>query len=131
MECLRGALVAVASAAPDVPLTVAATPATPAMALGGAWADALDCRGLALVRDVCRGVVELYAPFPLREGDLLLRGVLAPPVELLYRGPDHVRFDFMSSESVGADHAMRGRGGIGRKAAKRGRDDADDDDPTN
>jgi hypothetical protein len=131
VECLRGALVAVASAAPDVPLTVAATPATPAMALGGAWADALDCRGLALVRDVCRGVVELYAPFPLREGDLLLRGVLAPPVELLYRGPDHVRFDFMSSESVGADHAMRGRGGIGRKAAKRGRDDADDDDPTN
>ena len=55
-----------------------------------------------------------------------MRGVLAPPVELLYRGPDHVRFDFLSSESVGADHSMRGRSGIMCKAAKRGREDDDE-----
>ena len=74
-------------------------------AQGGAWSDALHCRGLALVRDVNHGVVDVYAPFEVCEGDLLLRGVLAPPVELLYRGPDHVRFDFLSSESDVVAHA--------------------------
>ena len=126
IEVLRGALVAVASPIDDVPLLIRATAATPGVALGGAWSDALHCRGLALVRDVGRGFVDVYAPVEVCEGDLLLRGVLAPPVELLYRGPDHVRFDFLSSESVGADHSMRGRSGIMRKAAKRGREDDDE-----
>ena len=118
---------AVASPIDDVPLLIRATAATPGVALGGAWSDALHCRGLALVRDVGRGFVDVYAPVEVCEGDLLLRGVLAPPVELLYRGPDHVRFDFLSSGSVRVPtRSPRGRSKIARKAAKAGGEDDDE-----
>ena len=81
VEVLRGALVAVASPIDDVPLLIRATAATPGVALGGAWSDALHCRGLALVRDVGRGFVDVYAPFEMKEGDTIRSLALASRAE--------------------------------------------------
>ena len=53
--------------------------------------------------------------------DVLLRGKLAPPTDLLYRGADHhADFAFIASESIPTDLAtdMKSRSNIGRKAHK-------------
>ncbi|KAH8065141.1 polynucleotide 5'-hydroxyl-kinase [Aureococcus anophagefferens] len=65
----------------------------------------------------------LWSPAASLDGcDVLLRGRLAPPVDLLYRGPArHGAFAFLSSESLDRDDlatAMKSRSNIGRKAHK-------------
>ena len=87
------------------------------------WLQAAPCAGLALVTSAAAGAVRLWAPAASLDGcDVLLRGRLAPPVDLLYRGPArHGAFAFLSSESLDRDDlatAMKSRSNIGRKAHK-------------
>ncbi|KAH8070556.1 polynucleotide 5'-hydroxyl-kinase [Aureococcus anophagefferens] len=87
------------------------------------WLQAAPCAGLALVTSAAAGAVRLWSPAASLDGcDVLLRGRLAPPVDLLYRGPArHGAFAFLSSESLDRDDlatAMKSRSNIGRKAHK-------------
>ncbi|KAJ8605446.1 hypothetical protein CTAYLR_003332 [Chrysophaeum taylorii] len=88
-------------------------------------ADVTDipCRGLAIVRgiDFHSGHLLLLTPDPLalHGADLLLRGKLSLPTNLLNRGGASTAFPFLSCESITADLAttMRSRHNIKRGGA--------------
>ncbi|KAJ1454304.1 hypothetical protein M885DRAFT_522154 [Pelagophyceae sp. CCMP2097] len=122
LRALIGSVVALASQtdAQHLAVSVSASANGPAV-LAGECSD-VPIAGLALVRglDLVRRELLLLTPLPretVEQCDLLLRGAMMPPTQLLYSPMDTTSFPFLTCESLSSDLAtsMKSRNNITRK----------------